>query len=66
MCTPKSMAPCPYEPPDSLWSLVEKSTPPHEREEIKRMLGGDLVEQSIELHEEVAIKLVTSAVKTFC
>ena len=51
--TPDMGVACPYEPPDSLWNLVEKSTPPHEREEIKRMLGVDLVEQSIELHEEV-------------
>ena len=44
---------CPYEPPDSLWGLIEKSTPSHEREEIKHMLGEDLVEQSLELHQEV-------------
>ena len=46
-----------YEPPDFLWDLVEKSTPEHEREEIKRMLGEDLVDQSIELHDEVIIVL---------
>ena len=44
-----------YEPPDFLWDLVEKSTPEHEREEIKRMLGEDLVDQSIELHDEVTL-----------
>ena len=47
-----------YEPPDFLWDLVEKSTPEHEREEIKRMLGEDLVDQSIELHEEVIFCLI--------
>lgn len=44
-----------YEPPDFLWDLVEKSTPEHEREELKRMLGEDLVDQSIELHDEVML-----------
>ena len=43
-----------YEPPISLWSLVEKHVHPHEREEVKNMLGASLVEQSLELHDEVS------------
>lgn len=42
-----------YEPPTSLWSLVENHVHPHEREEIKTVLGPSLVEQSLELHDEV-------------
>ncbi len=44
---------CGYEPPISLWSLVENHVAAHEREEIKNMLGASLVEQSLELHQEV-------------
>ena len=42
-----------YEPPLSLWKLVELYVPYHEREEIKNMLGESIVDQSLELHEEV-------------
>ena len=42
-----------YEPPLSLWKLVEQYVPYHEREEIKNMLGESIVDQSLELHEEV-------------
>ena len=45
---------CAYEPPISLWSLVEKNVNPHEREEVKNMLGASLVEQSLELRDEVS------------
>lgn len=45
--------PCAYEPPVSLWKLVEQYTPEYERQEIKVVLGESLVEQSLELHEEV-------------
>ena len=43
-----------YEPPISLWSLVENHVHPHEREEVRNMLGASLVEQSLELHDEVS------------
>ena len=42
-----------YEPPLSLWKLVEQHVPYHEREEIKNMLGESIVDQSLELHDEV-------------
>ena len=42
-----------YEPPISLWQIVEQYVPPHEHEEIKNMLGESLVDQSLELHNEV-------------
>ena len=42
-----------YEPPLSLWKLVEQHVPDHEREEIKSMLGESIVDQSLELHDEV-------------
>ena len=43
-----------YEPPISLWFLVENHVHPHEREEVRNMLGASLVEQSSELHDEVS------------
>ena len=43
-----------YEPPLSLWSLVEQHISPYEQMEIKNMLGESLVDQSIELHAEVS------------
>ena len=42
-----------YEPPASLWGLVENNVPESERLEVKRMMGESLVEQSLELHDEV-------------
>jgi len=42
-----------YVPPVFLWSLVEAQTASHEVETVKDLLGGSLVEQSIELHQEV-------------
>lgn len=42
-----------YQPPLSLWKLVQQHVPEHEREEIKSMLGESLIDQSLELHEEV-------------
>lgn len=42
-----------YEPPVSLWSIVEQHIPIHEHEEIKGMLGESLVDQSLELRTEV-------------
>ncbi|XP_052256460.1 uncharacterized protein LOC127861822 [Dreissena polymorpha] len=42
-----------YQPPISLWQLVQQYTPQHEREEIKNMMGESLIDQSIELHEEI-------------
>ncbi|XP_071119821.1 coiled-coil domain-containing protein 24-like isoform X2 [Haliotis cracherodii] len=43
-----------YQPPLSLWQLVEELVSSHEQEEIKRILGESLIDQSIELHEEVS------------
>ena len=43
----------PYEPPVSLWLLVEKHVPTNEWQEVKRILGESLVDQSLELHQEV-------------
>ncbi|KAK3089836.1 hypothetical protein FSP39_006949 [Pinctada imbricata] len=42
-----------YEPPISLWQIVEQHVPKHEHEEIKNMLGQSLVDQSLELHNEI-------------
>lgn len=42
-----------YEPPVSLWGIVEQHIPVHEHEEIKGMLGESLIDQSIELRAEV-------------
>jgi len=42
-----------YQPPPSLWQLIESSTSAHELPEVKRLLGESLVEQSLELHQEV-------------
>ncbi len=46
---------CAYEPPDSLWGIVEFCVPAHEQSEIKNLLGESLVDQSLELHEEVSV-----------
>ena len=42
-----------YEPPQSLWKLVEENVSAGEREEIRDILGMTLVEQSLELQSEV-------------
>ncbi|XP_064625222.1 coiled-coil domain-containing protein 24-like [Lineus longissimus] len=42
-----------YEPPLSLWALVDQYVPDNERDEVKNMLGESLVDQSLELHLEV-------------
>ncbi|XP_062600729.1 sodium-dependent lysophosphatidylcholine symporter 1-like [Saccostrea cucullata] len=42
-----------YEPPISLWSIVEQYIPVHEHEEIKGMLGESLIDQSLELRNEI-------------
>ena len=44
-----------YEPPESLWKLITSYVAESEWEEVKFMLGEDLVEQSIELHQEVSM-----------
>ena len=44
----------PYQPPPSLWQLIEACTSSHELPEVKRLLGASLVEQSVELHQEVS------------
>ena len=46
----------PYQPPQSLWQLIESCTSSHELPEVKRLLGESLVEQSVELHREVSGK----------
>ena len=46
--------PSAYEPPPSLWELVQRQVPVHEQTEVKGMLGESFVEQSLELHEEVS------------
>ncbi|KAK6180038.1 hypothetical protein SNE40_012259 [Patella caerulea] len=42
-----------YNPPSSLWRLIEEHISPHETQEIRSMLGESLIEQSLELHQEV-------------
>jgi len=42
-----------YQPPPSLWQLIESCTSSHELPEVKHLLGESLVEQSVELHREV-------------
>ena len=49
-----------YEPPVSLWGIVEQHIPVHEHEEIKGMLGESLIDQSIELRAEVIIYIKTA------
>ena len=46
-----------YEPPQSLWKLVEENVSAGEREEIRDILGMTLVEQSLELQSEVKERL---------
>lgn len=56
----------PYEPPPSLWQLIESCTSCHELPEVKRLLGESLVEQSQELHEEVRHYFVVNNVTSSC
>lgn len=42
-----------YSPPLSLWRLVEQHVQPHERDEIKSMLGVGVVDETLELHDEL-------------
>ena len=44
-----------YQPPESLWQAITSYIAESEWEEVKIMLGEDLIEQSIELHQEVAM-----------
>jgi len=44
----------PYQPPPSLWQLIESFTSSHQLPDVKCLLGESLVEQSIELHREVS------------
>ena len=43
----------PYVVPQPLWYLIVEDVPIHEQEEMKRMLGESLVEQSLDLNNEV-------------
>ena len=52
-----------YEPPLSLWNLVEQHVSPYEQTEIKNMLGESLVDQTLELHGEVRNKKKSSKIK---
>ncbi|XP_067928818.1 coiled-coil domain-containing protein 24-like isoform X2 [Watersipora subatra] len=42
-----------YNPPLSLWRLVEQHVSVNERDEIKNMLGGGVVDETQELHDEL-------------
>ena len=42
-----------YSPPLSLWGLVEQHVDVHEQDEIKSMLGGGIVDETLELHSEL-------------
>jgi len=42
-----------YTPPISLWKLVEQHVDDHETDEIKSVLGADLVDETLELHTEL-------------
>jgi len=44
----------PYQPPPSLWQLIESFTSSHQLPDVKCLLGESLVEQSVELHREVS------------
>ncbi|XP_070563795.1 coiled-coil domain-containing protein 24-like [Ptychodera flava] len=46
-----------FEPPPSLWKLVQENVAQEERGEIREILGDSLVEQSLELHTEVELLL---------
>ncbi|XP_033738128.1 coiled-coil domain-containing protein 24-like [Pecten maximus] len=46
-----------YNPPISLWQLVEQHVPKHEQDEIKNLLGESMVDQSLELHQEIDVLL---------
>ena len=44
-----------FEQRPSLWKLVEELVAPSERPEIKEALGEDLVDETLDLHEEVKL-----------
>ncbi|XP_053549166.1 coiled-coil domain-containing protein 24 [Bombina bombina] len=45
------------ESPPSLWRRVEEQVPASERAEIRRILGEEAVDLSLELHAEIAVLL---------
>ncbi|CAD5113513.1 DgyrCDS2673 [Dimorphilus gyrociliatus] len=57
MSSPEFSNPVGYQPPQSVWKLIEERVPEFEREEIKRMLGFSKVEESLDLQREVEILL---------
>ncbi|KAG8436984.1 hypothetical protein GDO86_007898 [Hymenochirus boettgeri] len=46
-----------FQPPQSIWKLVEQQVPVSERDEIKRILGEAVIDLSLELHAEVEVLL---------
>ena len=55
-----------FEPRPSLWRLVEQSVPGSERVEIKEVLGEDLVDETLDLHNEVSTFLDTLQLLKTC
>lgn len=43
-----------FEPAQTTWKLIKEHCPEGEIEEVKRILGFSLVEQTIDLHDEVS------------
>lgn len=43
-----------YEPPLSLWGIIQEHIADSEQFEVKKVLGEDLIEQSKELRQEVS------------
>jgi hypothetical protein len=42
-----------FEPRQSLWKLVEEFLPLEEQQEIKEILGEDIIDETADLHREV-------------
>lgn len=46
-----------FQPRQSLWKLVEDLAPENEQSEIKEILGEDVIDETVDLHKEVAMLL---------